>query len=40
MIEVFEDGMTTYQLHFEGNRVEVSSPELGLKFEGRIANPF
>lgn len=39
VISVFEDGLTTYQLHFDNGRVEVTSPELGLKFGGQIANP-
>jgi CubicO group peptidase (beta-lactamase class C family) len=39
VIEVFEDGLSTRRLHFEEDRVEISSPELGLRFEGRIENP-
>jgi CubicO group peptidase (beta-lactamase class C family) len=39
VIEVFEDGLSTRRLHFEDDRVEISSPELGLRFEGQIGNP-
>jgi CubicO group peptidase (beta-lactamase class C family) len=39
VIKVFEDGLSTRRLHFEEDRVEISSPELGLRFEGRIENP-
>ncbi|MGD8998681.1 MAG: serine hydrolase [Anaerolineae bacterium] len=38
VIEVFEDGLSTRRLHFEDGRVEISSPELGLKFEGQMEN--
>jgi len=38
-LEIFDIGQSTYQLHFEDNRVEFSSPELGLRFEGQIENP-
>jgi hypothetical protein len=39
VIKVFEDGLSTRRLRFEEDRVEISSPELGLRFEGRIENP-
>jgi len=39
VIKVFEDGLSTRRLHFEGDSVEISSPELGLRFEGQIQNP-
>lgn len=39
IINVFEDGLVTYQFHFDGERVEVSSPELGLKVEGQVGTP-
>jgi len=36
---VFEIGQNTYRLHFVDDRLEVSSPELGLVFEGQIGTP-
>jgi CubicO group peptidase (beta-lactamase class C family) len=39
VIQVFEDGLTTRRVQFADDRVEISSPELGLRFEGRIENP-
>jgi CubicO group peptidase (beta-lactamase class C family) len=39
VIEVFAEGIITYQFHFDNGRVEVSSPEQGLKFEGQVQNP-
>jgi hypothetical protein len=39
IIAVFEDGLSTYHFHFDNDRVEVSSPELGLKLAGQIGNP-
>lgn len=39
IINIFEDGLVTYQFHFDGERVEVSSPELGLKVEGQVGTP-
>lgn len=39
IINIFEDGLVTYQFHFDGERVEVSSPELGLKAEGQVGTP-
>lgn len=39
IINVFEDGLVTYQFHFEDERVEISLPEPGLKFEGQIETP-
>jgi CubicO group peptidase (beta-lactamase class C family) len=39
VIEVFEDGLSSLQLHFEEDRVEVSSPALGLQFEGQAEGP-
>jgi hypothetical protein len=31
--------LSTLRLHFEDDRVEISSPERGLRFEGQIENP-
>jgi len=39
VIEVFEDGPSILRLHFEDDRVEINSPEQGLRFEGQIGNP-
>ena len=39
VIEVFEDGPSILRLHFEDDRVEINSPEQGLRFEGWIGNP-
>lgn len=39
VFEMFEDGVSTFRLHFGDDRLEMSSPELGLKFEGQIGNP-
>jgi hypothetical protein len=39
VIEVFENGLSTRRLHFEDDRVEISLPELGLRFEGQLQNP-
>ena len=39
VIEEFEVGLRSLRLHFEGDRVEISCPELGLNFEGQIENP-
>jgi CubicO group peptidase (beta-lactamase class C family) len=39
VIEVFEDGLSTRRLHFDDDRLEVTSPELGLSFEGQVQNP-
>jgi CubicO group peptidase (beta-lactamase class C family) len=39
IVAVFEDGLSTYHFHFDNDRVEVSSPELGLKLDGQIGNP-
>jgi CubicO group peptidase (beta-lactamase class C family) len=38
-IEVFEDGLSTLRLYFEEDGVEISSPERGFRFEGRIEDP-
>ncbi len=35
--EIFEDGLRTYQLHFEDGRVVLDAP--GVKFEGQEENP-
>jgi CubicO group peptidase (beta-lactamase class C family) len=35
--EVFEDGVTSYQLHFEDHRVVVEAP--GIQLEGQVGNP-
>jgi CubicO group peptidase (beta-lactamase class C family) len=37
VFEVFEDGVSTFRLHFEADRVLIDSP--GLKFEGQVKNP-
>ncbi len=39
VIAVFEDGLTTYRFRFEDGRVQLASPELGLNFEGQVAQP-
>ena len=39
VFEVFEDGVSTFRLHFVDDRLEMSSPERGLKLEGQIGNP-
>jgi CubicO group peptidase (beta-lactamase class C family) len=39
ILDVFEDGLVTYKFHFDGKRVQVSSPGLGLEFEGQIETP-
>lgn len=39
IVTVFEDGLVTYEFHFDGDRVEVESPELGLRLEGQIEMP-
>jgi len=39
VIQVFEEGLSTLRLHFEDDRVEISSPERGLQFEGQIESP-
>ncbi len=39
VFEVFEDGVSTFRLHFVDDRLEISSPERGLSFKGRIINP-
>ncbi len=39
VIEVFEDGPSTRRLRFDDDRVEITSPELGLRLEGRIEGP-
>ena len=39
VIELFEDGLRILRLRFEEERVEISSPELGFSFEGRIQDP-
>jgi hypothetical protein len=39
VFEMFEDGMSTFRLHFEDERLEMSSPERGLKLGGQIGNP-
>ncbi len=39
VLEIFEDGPSTLRLHFMDDRVEVSSPERGLRFEGQIQLP-
>jgi CubicO group peptidase (beta-lactamase class C family) len=36
VVELFEEGLSTLRLHFEEDRLEISSPALGLEFEGRI----
>lgn len=39
VIEVFEIGLSTRRLHFEDDRLEISSLAEGLRFEGQIENP-
>jgi len=40
VIETFQDqGLVTYSLSFDNSRVRVSSPELGIAFEGQIESP-
>jgi hypothetical protein len=39
VFQIFEDEMSTFRLHFIGDRLEVSSPERGLSFEGSIKKP-
>jgi CubicO group peptidase (beta-lactamase class C family) len=39
VVTVFEDGVVNYHFQFDSDRVEVSSPELGLKLEGEIGPP-
>jgi hypothetical protein len=39
VFEIFDIGQSTYQLHFEDDRVRIDSPELGIKFEGQRENP-
>ena len=39
VMEIFEDGLGTRRLHFGDDRVEISSPELGVRYEGQTGNP-
>jgi CubicO group peptidase (beta-lactamase class C family) len=39
ILQIFEDGLNTLELFFDGERVKISSSEPGLNFEGRIGNP-
>jgi hypothetical protein len=39
VVEIFDIGQSTLQLHFEDDRVEVISPGAGSSFEGQIENP-
>jgi len=39
VFEIFDIGQSTYQLHFEDDRVVLNSPELGIKSEGQRENP-
>jgi CubicO group peptidase (beta-lactamase class C family) len=39
VVEVFEDGLSSRWLRFEEDRVDISSPELGLKLEGGTKAP-
>lgn len=39
LMAVFDEGLVSYQVHFDGDRVEIRSPERGLKFEGQVAAP-
>ncbi|MFX1355461.1 MAG: hypothetical protein ACFFGP_16020, partial [Promethearchaeota archaeon] len=39
VFEIFDIGQNTYQLHFEDDRVLITSPELGTEFEGQVENP-
>jgi hypothetical protein len=36
---IFEDGPSTFQLHFQGDRVEINIPGTGVIFEGQIGSP-
>lgn len=37
IFEIFEDGLSSYQLHFEDDRVLLDGP--GVKGEGQVKNP-
>jgi len=37
VFEIFEDGLSTYQLHFEDDRVLMDAH--GMEFEGQVENP-
>jgi CubicO group peptidase (beta-lactamase class C family) len=37
--EIFGIGVIHFQLHFDGDRVEVTSPEYGYSFTGQVQNP-
>ncbi|NTU62776.1 MAG: hypothetical protein HGB05_05080, partial [Chloroflexi bacterium] len=39
VFELFEGGVSTFRLHFEDDRLEMRSPERGLKLEGQIESP-
>jgi CubicO group peptidase (beta-lactamase class C family) len=39
VVEIFDVGQSTLQLHFEDDRVEVSPPGAGSSFEGQVGNP-
>ena len=35
VMEIFDIGQVSYQIHFEGDGVVMEAPELGMRFEGR-----
>jgi CubicO group peptidase (beta-lactamase class C family) len=39
VVEMFDVGLSTFHLRFEDDRLEISSPELGLQIEGQVENP-
>jgi len=39
VIEIFDIGLQTLRLNFEGNHLEARIPEEGLTFEGQVQNP-
>ena len=36
IVSTFEDGLLDYKLHFDGERVEVTAPQVGLSLKGHI----
>jgi len=39
VFEIFDIGQNRYELHFEDDRLVITSAELGVKFEGQRENP-
>ncbi|UCC51024.1 MAG: serine hydrolase [Anaerolineaceae bacterium] len=39
VIQIYEDGPSTFWLHFQDDRLEINSPEQGIRFEGQIGSP-